>query len=77
MGGLALIFGGLYWAATSRQRKRFNEYITRSDAAIERTDALLKANSASIEAARTNTKAVEENTAAIRDLISKMQAEQK
>ncbi|MFD1984030.1 hypothetical protein ACFSOZ_15345 [Mesorhizobium newzealandense] len=77
MGGLVLVFGGLYWAATSRQRKRFSEYISRSDAEVERADALLKANDASIEASLTNTKAVEENTTAIRDLIAKMQTEQK
>ncbi|MBZ9676399.1 hypothetical protein [Mesorhizobium sp. ES1-1] len=77
MGGLLILFGGLYWAATSGARRRFREFTSRSDAAIKRTDALLKANEASIEASLSNTKAIEENTIAIRDLISKMRAEQK
>jgi len=58
---LLLVFGGLYWVASSRGRSRFRDFMRRSAEASEVGVA--------------NTKAVQENTAAIRDLIHKLESQ--
>ncbi|OHV90436.1 hypothetical protein [Mesorhizobium sp. ORS 3428] len=62
MGALLVIFGGLYWAATARGRRRYQDFIERWTKAREESIA--------------NTKALEENTAAIRELMRKWDEKQ-